>query len=263
MPWTQVHDLGSTHATARARRARLIDDHAYARLVEAASEPYRVAGRFAWRFARGKLLGDPVFRYLLEARLIPEGARVLDLGCGQGLLGALLAATDVRTGSADHEGWNRQGVPSDRPRIAAYRGIEMMASDVARAQRALGPGCGVEAGDIRSVELGVADAIVILDVLHYMDRAAQDDVLRRVRRSLDGGGVLLLRVGDASAGLPFRVSNWVDRSVALARGHGATLFHCRSVAQWRAALEALDFSVQTEPMSRGTPFANVLLCARR
>ena len=281
MPWTRVHDLGATHATARARRARLIDDHAYARLVEAASEPYRAAGRFAWRFARGKLLRDPVFRCLLEARLIPEGARVLDLGCGQGLLGALLAATDLRTGFADregrnrqgvpsdvrpgfadHEGQNRQGVPSDGPRIAAYRGIEMMASDVARAQRALGPGCGVEAGDIRNVELGVADAIVILDVLHYMDRAAQDDVLRRVRRSLDGGGILLLRVGDASAGLPFRVSNWVDRSVAFARGHGATLFHCRSVAQWRAALEALDFSVQTEPMSRGTPFANVLLCAR-
>jgi hypothetical protein len=34
------------------------------------------------------------------------------------------------------------------------------------------------------------------------------------------------------------------------------------VAQWRSALQALDFSVQAEPMSRGTPFANVLLAAR-
>ncbi|MBM4247643.1 MAG: class I SAM-dependent methyltransferase [Deltaproteobacteria bacterium] len=220
-----------------------MDDDAYARLVEATSAPYRAAGRFAWRFARGKLRRDPVFRHLLENGLIPDGARVLDLGSGQGLLAALLAT-------------------AGRPRLAAYRGIELMAPDVARARLALGPDCGVEAGDIRSVEFGVVDAVVILDVLHYMDAAAQDDVLRRVRRSLAGGGVLLLRVGDAAAGLPFRVSNWVDRTVALARGHGATLFHCRSVAQWRAALEALDFSVQTEPMSRGTPFANVLLCAR-
>jgi hypothetical protein len=34
------------------------------------------------------------------------------------------------------------------------------------------------------------------------------------------------------------------------------------VAQWRAALQAIEFSVQAEPMSRGTPFANVLLAAR-
>jgi hypothetical protein len=34
------------------------------------------------------------------------------------------------------------------------------------------------------------------------------------------------------------------------------------VAQWRSALEALQFTVQAEPMSHGTPFANVLLVAR-
>jgi SAM-dependent methyltransferase len=214
----------------------------FTRLSEAASARYRAAGRFAEGFARGKLRGDPVFRHLLEARLIPEGARLLDLGCGQGLLAALLTSAST-------------------PRIASYRGIELMARDVARAHRALGSACGVELGDIRRAGFGAADAVVILDVLHYLAPAEQDDVLRRVREALRGGGVLLLRVGDADAGLPFRLSNWVDWTVALARGHGATRFHCRGVAQWRAALEALEFNVRTEPMSRGTPFANVLLCA--
>jgi len=221
----------------------LIDDAHYARLVEAASAPYRAAGRFAWRFARGKLGGDPVFRHLLQARLIPENARLLDLGCGQGLLASLLAAAGA-------------------PRLAAYRGLELMASDVARAHRALGGDCGVRRGDIRSAEFGAADAVVILDVLHYMRPRDQDAVLRRARAALSPGGVLLLRVGDAAAGLPFRLGNWVDWTVALVRGHGATRFHCRSVAQWRSALEALGFTVQAEPMSRGTPFANVLLSAR-
>ena len=105
-------------------------------------------------------------------------------------------------------------------------------------------------------------AAVILDVLHYMPIADQDAVLARVRRALAPGGLLLLRVGDADAGLPFRLSNWVDWTVAFVRGHGATRFHCRSVAQWRSALEALGFTVRAEPMSRGTPFANVLLAAR-
>ncbi|HSG75602.1 MAG TPA: class I SAM-dependent methyltransferase [Burkholderiales bacterium] len=218
-------------------------DAHYARLVEAASAPYRAAGRFAWHFARGKLGADPVFPYLLQARLIPENARLLDLGCGQGLLAALLAAAGT-------------------PRLAGYRGIELMARDVARAHRALGAQCGVRQGDIRSAEFGAADAVVILDVLHYMSLAEQDAVLGRVRAALPAGGVLLLRVGDAAAGLPFRLSNWVDWTVAFVRGHGATRFHCRSVAQWRSALEALGFAVHAEPMSRGTPFANVLLSAR-
>jgi hypothetical protein len=120
----------------------------------------------------------------------------------------------------------------------------------------------VEQGDIRRAEFGPADAVVILDVLHFMERQDQDAVLRRVRDALAAGGVLLLRVGDADAGLPFRFSNWVDWTVALARGHGSVGFHCRSVAQWCSALEALGFAVQTAPMSRGTPFANMLLAAR-
>lgn len=215
----------------------------YARLSGQASAQFRSAGRFAWKFARGKLRGDPVFRHLLEAALIPGGARILDLGCGQGLLAALLIATPAT-------------------RNATYRGIELMARDVARAHQALGARCGVEQGDIRVADFGTADVVVILDVLHYMSLAEQHEVLRRVRQALSGGGVLLLRVGDAAAGLPFRISYWVDWTVALARGHGATRFHCRSVAQWRTALEALGFTVQAEPMSRGTPFANVLLTAR-
>ena len=220
-----------------------MSDAAFRRLVEAAAAPYRAAGPFAYHFARGKLRGDPAFRHFLEARLVPEDARILDLGCGQGLLAALLRA-------------------SGTPRVASYRGIELMAKDVARAHRALGESCGVVQGDLRAAPYGAADAIVILDVLHYMPPADQDAVLSRVRDALSPSGTLLLRVGDAAAGLPFRLSNWVDWTVAFVRGHGSTRFHCRSVAQWSRALQALGFTVRAEPMSRGTPFANVLLVAR-
>ena len=61
-------------------------------LLDAASEPYRRSGTFAWRFARGKLGLDPVFRHMLATGLIPPNARVLDIGCGQGLLASLMQA---------------------------------------------------------------------------------------------------------------------------------------------------------------------------
>lgn len=215
----------------------------FSRLAAAAAAPYRAASGFALHFARGKLRGDPVFRYLFASALIPPGARVLDLGCGQGLLAALLgAAGTLQPGN--------------------YRGIELMPREVARAQRALGRRSGVEQGDIRDAAFGAADVIVLLDVLHYLAPPEQDSVLARARDALAAEGLLLLRVADAAAGLPFRLGRWVDRTVARARGHGATQFHCRSVAQWRSALGALGFSVRAEPMSRSTPFANVLLVAR-
>jgi 2-polyprenyl-3-methyl-5-hydroxy-6-metoxy-1,4-benzoquinol methylase len=68
---------------------------AWRALVEAASAPYRAADRFAWRFARRKLGGDPVFRHVLERGLIKPDSRLLDIGCGQGLLASLLNACGV------------------------------------------------------------------------------------------------------------------------------------------------------------------------
>jgi len=50
-------------------------------------------------------------------------------------------------------------------------------------------------GDIRDVDYGSADAVVILDVLHYLDYPAQERVLQRVRGALGPRGLLLLRPG--------------------------------------------------------------------
>jgi len=99
-------------------------------------------------------------------------------------------------------------------------------------------------------------------VLHYIDFEAQRDVLRRVRDSLAAGGVLLLRVGDASGSMRFRVTVAVDRIVMRLRGHRLARLYCRPRAEWIRELEALGFAVDAIPMSAGTPFANVLLRAR-
>ena len=107
----------------------------------------------------------------------------------------------------------------------------------------------------------MADAVVILDVLHYMPPQAQIEVLQRVRAALPARGLLLLRVGDAAAGLRFRYGQWSDKLVMLLRGHSIVAQHCRSVAQWHVVLRECGFDSEAKPMSRGTPFANVLLIA--
>jgi hypothetical protein len=113
-----------------------------------------------------------------------------------------------------------------------------------------------------TTDFGKADAAVILDVLHYVDYAAQEDVLRRVRAALPAGGVFITRIGDAAGGLPFHYSNWVDRAVFYLRGHRLGRLYCRTLAEWQLVLAKHGFTVTSQPMSKGTPFANVMLVAR-
>lgn len=226
-------------------------------LLDAATAPYRSAGRFAWYFARGKLNSDPAFLGLLERGLIPDDARILDLGCGQGLLASWLLEARALF-DAGH--WPAHWPPAPKP--TAYRGIEVMPREVRRARGALGGGAELVVGDIRTADFGRPDTVVILDVLHYLDYAAQEDVLARVRDALLPGGRLLMRVGDGDGGLPFRISNWVDHLVAVTRGHRLSKLYCRSLQDWQVLLCRLGFTAETVPMSRGTPFANVLLVAR-
>ena len=231
-------------------------------LITAAAEPYRASGRYAWYFARGKLGGDPVFAHLLAAGLLTGRQRILDIGCGQGLLTSWLLAAQAASSRGTWPGnW------PDAPWPAHVRGIELMAHDVVRADSALAPA--VQAGqasfvqaDMCKANFGAADAVVILDVLHYVPLAAQDDVLARVRSSLAPDGVLLLRVGDAAGGLRFAISNWVDHVVTTLRGHRLGTLYCRPLADWQDALHKLGFVVEAQSMSEGTPFANVLLVAR-
>ena len=238
----------NTAATPRAHWSALLD---------AACLPYRNAGRFAWHFARGKLGIDPVFRHLLQSGLIPPQARVLDIGCGQGLLTSLLQ----RCGEFERNGRWPSAWPA-APAPARVTGIELMPRDVGRAKAALGESAEFICGDMRHTPFPEVDAVVILDVLHYITIAEQNALLARVRAALPSGGTLLLRIGDAAAKRGFAASQWVDRIVTFVRGHRVMPQFGRTLAAWTAQLESLGFAVRSQPMSKGTPFANVLLVAR-
>lgn len=234
-----------------------------AALLDEASAGYRRAGRFAWRFARFKLNRDPAFRGILRLGLLQDRASLLDLGCGQGLLAAWLLAARACQASERAGDWP-SAWPAP-PRLIFYMGIELNPAEARRARVALeaqGERFKVVEGDIDAIPFPPVDAVVILDVLHYLEHPRQEEVLRRVRAALAPEGLLLLRVGDAAGGSGFRLSKIMDRTVALFRtGHWRPLW-CRTLAEWRTLLGNLGFSITSIPMSEGTPFTNTLLVAQ-
>lgn len=226
-------------------------------LLNRASQLYQPAGHFAWHFAKGKLKGDPAFFGLLEHGLIPDAKRLIDLGCGQGLL-----ASWLREARALHDSgmWPRDWPAA--PQVENIWGLELMPKDVERARAALGERAQFSQGDIRSAELGQADVAIILDVLHYIDYDAQEDVLRRIRAALPSGGTFITRIGDAAGGLPFYFSNWVDHVVFFMRGHRSYKVYCRTLNEWQEVLQRNGFEVAPLPMHKGTPFKSVMLIAK-
>jgi SAM-dependent methyltransferase len=230
------------------------------RLFNTAVVPYQQAGKFAMHFARGKLTGDPVFREILQRGLIASDSHVVDIGCGQGLFSAWMLAADSL--ALDLQ-WPANWQPA--PRAVTVQGVELMAKDVARAEAALQvhkDRFKFVVGDMCTTPFDKAQAVTILDVLHYVSYAAQEEILGRVREALSPKGLLIMRVGDAAAGLTFKISNWVDNVVMTVRGHRLPRLYCRPLSEWKELLERLGFDVESKPMSQGKPFANVLLIAR-
>lgn len=231
-------------AVAFAALAMRREDPLRHEIVENAARPYIRCGVRHWEFARAKLRADPVYLSVLGLDLLPDEGRLVDLGCGRGLLLALLV-------SSGHAGG------------LELVGIERRRRHAAIARRALGPRARILRGNLMRMDLPEADVAVLFDVLHYLPAPDQPKLLRRVASCLRPGGIILLREADASGGWAFRVTAWSERLMSVLRGHPRQPLVFRSAGEWRSLLAEQGLAVTVRPMDEGTPFANVLLVARR
>ena len=227
-------------------------------LIETTAARYLPAGPYAYHYARGKLQRDPVYFSLLEQGLIPDQARILDLGCGQGILLALLA-----TAGTFYHLRNRPDEWPLIPRGLRLRGIDVQPKAVRRARIALGPAASILRADLSSAEFPGSDVIVLLDVLHYLSPAAQETALAKAGQALLANGAMILRVADPESGMRTMLTRHGDRIASLLRGEIWGAYHLRPLPQWTSLLQSMGLQVQSIPMSQGTPFANVLLVAHK
>ncbi len=225
------------------------------REVEQAARYFLESGISHWAFARGKIRHDPLYALLARSPDLAGAAAVLDLGCGTGLVLARLRERRLAAGRA---AGNEHG-----QREQDYLGLDASPRRIAVARESLGRWGRFQVADIGKTAFPTVDTIVLADVLHYLPEVTQNAVLERAARSLRPGGTLLLREADAGGGWRFLVTRLSERLRALLRRDWRQSFCYRSRGRWMSRMAELGLDVSCQPAGRGTPFANVLITARR
>jgi SAM-dependent methyltransferase len=227
-------------------------DPFFAGLVREASERYVGKSITAWEFARNKLRRDPLYREVLFRGWLPSGGKLLDIGCGQGLMLALLA-------EAERVSLDGSVPPGTRlPRFDRIAGIELRPHRASLARAALGPDADIIESDARLVSPGDCRAVLFFDVLHMMPQADQDALLSAAVGALAQGGVILVRETDASAGWRFHTVRIGNRLTALASGAWGQRFSFRTLREWHECFARHGLDAESAPAGTGTPFANHL-----
>lgn len=226
----------------------------YLFLAEAAVWRYRAQGVFIQGLVRGKLRHDPVYRELLDPDILPAKGTLLHLGCGRGILLALLA-------TATNLGLTARGKTiGGQPWLV---GMELRQRHADMACAVLAEDAEIIAGDMCSEPFPPCRAVVLLDVLHYLKRDEQDRVMAKAAAALESGGVLVVR--ETRGGRVGRwVGNWLSRRAdVLARDRWRQRWCLRSEAEWREALEALGLTVTSRSMGRLPLLGHLWFVARK
>jgi len=115
--------------------------------------------------------------YQLIAGYAPRHGEILDLGCGYGFLSHMLALT-----SPDRK---ITGIDYDEEKI-----------QVARSGFLSSTGLKFEVADIRSYDILPKDCIILIDVLHYLPEADQEQLLMKCMLNIKPGGSVIVSDAD-------------------------------------------------------------------
>jgi 2-polyprenyl-3-methyl-5-hydroxy-6-metoxy-1,4-benzoquinol methylase len=194
-------------------------------------------------YARLKLRYDPVYPEVAD-RIMAADAPVLDIGSGIGLFGLYLHEHGFR---------NR------------YYGIDCDAEKISQARRSASERAAPLTFETRDALVlpPFSGSVVLLDVLHYMDRDRQRVVLRSAARRVAERGTLVIRTALKEPAWRYRATVCEEWLL-----HGCGWMQMRAQyfpqrAEIESTLQELGMQVTTRPLWGRTPFASFLIVGRR
>ena len=215
------------------------------RIARAFLPTSRLGNRWHFYYSRIKLGSDPLYPGV-SAALRGSTQPVLDLGCGIGLLAHALRAEAVEL---------------------AYHGVDNDAGKIAEARRGAAA-AGLREVDFETVDLSArlprhAGSVAILDVLQYLDDAAQARLLQAAAAMLTPGARLVIRTGIEDDSRRMWVTRVFDQLANLLGWMNAAPRQYPREAALRAALAEAGLAATFSPLHGRTPFNNWLVVATR
>ena len=210
--------------------------------LERTARRYRSCGRFTRHYVASKLKRDPVHREMLALGAGDPFGIVADLGCGRGQVGLALLEAGLATSVIGLD-WAGQSLDDAR---RAGAGLPFCA----RAQDL--------AADVTTPE---CDTLLLIDVLYSLQQA---QALRLLHAAVVAARErIIVRTLDGSRGVRSRFHLIVERLARPFWPHSGAVVDPTPVAAMAAFLQSAGFAIEVRPCWQGTPFANVLLVARR
>jgi len=189
-------------------------------------------------YVSAKLRTDPSLAQI--AALGPLGD-VLDAGCGRGQLSLCL--------------W-------ELGHVGKLMGFDFDARKVELARRAAAERAEYDVFDLRSAPLGSVDSLLLVDVLHYLAIAEQDELLRRAARSLRPGGRLIVREVDGASSRKSLLARTLERiATRVGYNRSASALGFRPLADIQRTLESAGLRCELALSEAGSLLENRLLVA--
>jgi SAM-dependent methyltransferase len=226
----------------------------FSALAERSAARYAASSFTAWEFANAKMRFDSIYRLVITERLVPGGGTVLDLGCGQGLMLALLAGVrSVQEEASTADPGNRW------PRYKRFLGIDHRPKVTTLAREALSAlGVEIETADICAMALPKCSAVFLFDVLHMIPFDAQEVLLQRIRASLFSDGVVIVREADAGADWRFSIVRIVNRLSSIVKRRFGQTFNFRRSEDWLITFQRAGFDVEAFPEKSKNLMGNII-----
>ena len=207
----------------------------------------RVTARFQSRFLRHyvsrKIRSDPAYPAVYESVRSSQN-RLLDVGCGVGLLGFYLRERGF-----------------ENPII----GLDRDARKIRTAQQiaAAYPEMDLRARDLRDGLPEFSGAIAMLDVLHYLPPADQNNLLLRVAERIAPGAMLVLRDCPRDPGLRYAATFLAEKFAQLISWNMSAPLHFPSRDSVLKNFPPNEFTHDIKPLWGATPFNNHLFTFQR
>jgi len=172
-------------------------------------------------------------------KYIPKEGRVIDIGCGYGLLANFLTLKS-----------NRRDVT----------GVDLSEKRISVAQKTTDNRNKIcfKSVNVLDLQLGKYCAMVMSDFLHHIDYKAQEELLVRCYQKIAPGGLLIIEEVDNRPLCKYWFNTIVDRMLNIGEG-----IFFRNQREFRELLEEIGFKVSIKKAHKGIPLSDVIYICRK